>query len=125
MAFARKTLAHYTPKQDGVARTLTDNARYNRNELLTTWAAGQRIEFVYLPTYSPNLNLIERLWHFMRVKILNSTYYEKHAEFRAASVTFLEDIKQYKKELRSLLTLNFRTVGGTSVHLSQTTQLPV
>ena len=98
-----------------------DNARYNRNELLTNWAARQRIEFVYLPTYSPNLNLIERLWRFMRIKILNSTYYGKHAEFRAAIIAFLEEIKQYKEELRSLLTLNFRTVEGTSVHLSQTT----
>ena len=53
---------------------------------------------------------------------MNSTYYEKHAEFRAAAiVTLLEEIKQYEEELRSLLTLNFRTVGGTSVHLSQTT----
>ena len=88
-----------------------DNARYNRNELLISWAAKQRIEFVYLPTYSPNLNLIERLWHFMRVKILNSTYCEKHTEFRTAIVTFLQQIKQYKEELHSLLTLNFRTVG--------------
>ena len=54
-----------------------DNARYNRNELLISWAAKQRIAFVYLPTYLPNLDLIERLWHFTRVKILNSTYYEK------------------------------------------------
>ncbi|WP_197494058.1 SMI1/KNR4 family protein [Lewinella sp. 4G2] len=79
-----------------------------------------RIDFVYLPTYSPNLNLIERLWHFMRVKILNSTYYEKSSEFKSAIVSFLGGIKLYKEELRSLLTLNFRTVGGTSVHLSQT-----
>ncbi|OAV43234.1 IS630 family transposase [Lewinella sp. 4G2] len=99
---------------------ICDNARYNRNKMLTEWADGQRIEFVYLPTYSPNLNLIERLWHFMRVKVLNSTYYEKSSEFEAAIVSFLGGIKLYKEELRSLLTLNFRTVGGTSVHLSQT-----
>lgn len=100
---------------------ICDNARYNRNALLADWAARQRIEFVYLPTYSPNLNLIERLWHFMRLKILNSTYYEKHDEFKAAILSFLNGIKGYKEELRSLLTMNFRTVGRTSVHLSQTT----
>jgi len=100
---------------------ICDNARYNRNNMLTEWAKGQRIEFIYLPTYSPNLNLIERLWHFMRVKILNSTYYEKHDEFKLAIISFLGDIKQYKAELRSLLTMNYRTVNGVSVHLSQTT----
>lgn len=100
---------------------ICDNARYNRNKILTQWAKERRIEFVYLPTYSPNLNLIERLWHFMRVKILNSTYYEKHNEFKSAILSFLRDIKQYKSELRSLLTMNYRTVNGVSVHLSQTT----
>lgn len=100
---------------------ICDNARYNRNKMLTEWAKEQRIEFVYLPTYSPNLNLIERLWHFMRVKILNSTYYEKHDQFKSAILSFLGDIKQYKSELRSLLTMNYRTVDGVSVHLSQTT----
>lgn len=100
---------------------ICDNARYNRNKMLTDWAEGQRIVFVYLPTYSPNLNLIERLWHFMRVKILNSTYYEKHHEFKSAILSFLEEIKQYKTELRSLLTMNYRTVNGLSVHFSQTT----
>ena len=100
---------------------ICDNARYNRNKMLTEWAKEQRIEFVYLPTYSPNLNLIERLWHFMRVKILNSIYYEKHDEFKSAILSFLGDIKQYKSELRSLLTMNYRTVDGVSVHLSQTT----
>jgi len=100
---------------------ICDNARYNRNKMLTQWADEQRIEFVYLPTYSPNLNLIERLWHFMRVKILNSTYYEKHDEFKAAILSFLGNIKQYKSELRSLLAMNFRTVAGQSMYLSQTT----
>ena len=57
---------------------------------------------------------------FMRVKMLNSTYYEKSSEFESAIVSFLSGIKLYKEELRSLLTLNFRTVGGTSVQLSQT-----
>ena len=100
---------------------ICDNAGYNRNTMLSAWTAKQRIELVYLPTYSPNLNLIERLWHFMRLKIINSTYYPRHPDFRAAIDTFLQSAKKYKTELRSLLTLNFRTVGGRSYHLSQTT----
>lgn len=99
---------------------ICDNARYNRNKMLQNWAADQRIEFIFLPAYSPNLNLIERMWHFMRVKIINSIYYEKYEDFRIGIIQFLSEIKKFKVELRSLLTLNFRTVEGTSVH-AQTT----
>ena len=95
---------------------ICDNARYNRNKMLQQWAAGQRIEFVFLPPYSPNLNLIERLWKFMRKKAISSIYYDTYSKFKQGIIDFLENIKSYKSELRRLLTLNFRSVGGTSVH---------
>lgn len=98
---------------------ICDNARYNRNKELQLWAINQRIEFVFLPTYSPNLNLIERLWRFLNKKILNSQYFEKYEDFKNAIRGFLENLKPYKNELESLLTLNFRTVEGTSIY-SQT-----
>lgn len=96
---------------------LCDNARYNRNTMLKEWADKQRIEFVYLPGYSPNLNLIERLWRLLRKKVINSTYYDTYDKFKKGILDFLENIKSCKTELRSLMTLNFRTVDGTSVHL--------
>jgi transposase len=95
---------------------ICDNARYNRNRMLQEWAINQRIEFIFLPPYSPNLNLIERLWLLMKIKAINSTYYEKHIEFRNGIVDFLSNTKKYKTEIRSMLTLNFRTVEGTSVY---------
>lgn len=100
---------------------ICDNARYNRCAWLQEWAGGQRIEFVFLPAYSPNLNLSERLWRLLRKKAINSIYYDTYAKFRDGIVHFLENIKEHKEEVRSLLTLNFRTVGNTSVYLSQTT----
>jgi transposase len=99
---------------------ICDNARYNRNKMLQQWAAGQRIEFIFLPAYSPNLNVIERLWRLMRKEIIDSIYYDCYAKFRQGIIDFLDDTKAYKSELRSLLTLNFRTVDGTSVY-AQTT----
>ncbi|WP_434062172.1 transposase [Candidatus Rhabdochlamydia oedothoracis] len=33
-----------------------------------------------MPPYSPDLNLIERLWRFMNKKVLNNRYYEKFLE---------------------------------------------
>lgn len=95
---------------------ICDNARYNRNKMLQDWAKNQRIEFIYLPPYSPNLNLIERLWKLMKSKAINSTYYEKYEEFRNGIMNFLSNSKKYKSEIRNLLTLNFRTVDGTSVY---------
>jgi transposase len=99
---------------------ICDNARYNRNRMLQDWAAGQRIEFKFLPPYSPNLNLIERLWRFLRKEVINSIYYDTYSKFRQAIVNFLDHAKDYKHELRRLLALNFRSVGGTSVY-AQTT----
>jgi len=100
---------------------ICDNARYNRCSWLQQWAAGQRIEFVFLPAYSPNLNLSERLWRLVRKKVINSIYYDTFSKFRHSILHFLENFKEHKEEARRLLTLNFRTVGNTSVYLSQTT----
>ena len=99
---------------------ICDNARYNRCKWLQEWAADQRIEFVFLPAYSPNLNLIERLWRLLRKEAINSIFYETYDQFRAGVIGFLNNAKAYKKEIRSLLTLNFRTVGGTTVYAHTT-----
>jgi len=99
---------------------ICDNARYNRNKMLQSWSQGQRIEFVFLPPYSPNLNLIERLWRLMRKKIINSFYYDNYSKFKNAIISFLDNAKTYKAEIRSLLTLNFKTVNGTSFRAQST-----
>ena len=99
---------------------ICDNARYNKNGMLKEWAKKQRVEFIYLPGYSPNLNLIERLWRLLRKKVINSTYYDTFDKFKKGISNFLENIKSYKPALRTLLTLNFRTVDGTSVYLQTT-----
>ncbi len=99
---------------------ICDNARYYHCSWLQEWAKEQRIEFVFLPSYSPNLNITERLWWLLKKEVINPIYYDTYSKFRDSIIHFLENIKDYKEEVRSLLTLNFRTVGNTSVHLSQT-----
>jgi transposase len=64
-----------------------------------------------LPPYSPNLNLIERLWRFLKKTALYNIYYEKFADFRKAILNFFKNIKRYKAELASLMTLRFHTLG--------------
>jgi len=53
-----------------------DNARYQRCVLVMEKAKSLKIELCFLPSYSPNLNLIERMWKFVKKKCLYSKYYE-------------------------------------------------
>ena len=59
-----------------------DNARYQRCQLVMAQAASLGIELLFLPPYSPNLNLIERLWKFVKKQCLYSKYYDKFDKFK-------------------------------------------
>lgn len=86
-----------------------DNARYQRCALVIEKAKSLKIELCFLPPYSPNLNLIERLWKFVKKKCLYSTYYEKFPAFKAAISKCLEETTTtHKSDLDSLLTLRFQ-----------------
>ena len=61
-----------------------DNARYQRCELVQSLARQLGIHLLFLPSYSPNLNLIERLWRFVRKQSLNSTWFDSFEEFKGA-----------------------------------------
>ena len=91
---------------------ICDNARYYRSKLVSQFLETSKIQLVFLPSYSPNLNLIERLWKFMKKKILYNKYYEKFDTFKEVTLGFFENIQQYKPELDSLLTNNFRLLSA-------------
>lgn len=87
-----------------------DNARYQRCALVTELALKLKIELLFLPSYSPNLNLIERLWKWVRKDCLNSKYYERFDEFKTSLNHSLEKVSsgEIKKEMDTLLALNFQ-----------------
>lgn len=86
-----------------------DNARYQRCTLVMEAAKRLNIELCFLPSYSPNLNLIERVWKFVKKKNLYSRYYEKFPAFKEAISKRLEEtMTTNKSELDSLLTLRFQ-----------------
>lgn len=88
-----------------------DNARYQHCEIVKKVAAQLNIQLVFLPPYSPNLNLIERLWKFVKKKTLYGQFYENAKDFHAAIHESIKKIQNqdYILELESLLTLKFQT----------------
>jgi len=86
-----------------------DNARYQKCALVMSLAAELKIDLLFLPPYSPNLNIIERLWKFVKKKSLNSRYYETFGEFQKAISGALHKCgDEWKDELKTLLVLNFQ-----------------
>lgn len=86
-----------------------DNARYQHCAAVIKAAESFGIRLLFLPPYSPNLNVIERLWKFTKKQILYARYYDKPKAFHQAIETFFKNInKKHKKELASLLTLKFQ-----------------
>jgi transposase len=93
-----------------------DNASYQRCHLVTTRALELGIDLEFLPPYSPNLNLIERLWKFVKKTCLYSKYYATFSAFQCAiSFCLAEAHMFHKAELDSLLTLNFQTFGNLKI----------
>jgi transposase len=98
-------------RSGGLPVTLVlDNALYQRCEPVKRLAQDLRIELLYLPAYSPNLNLIERLWKFVKKQCLSCRYYEDFSRFKAAVVRCLEGVEgEHKAAIASLLSLDFQT----------------
>ena len=93
-----------------------DNARYQRCLLVLDVAAALEIELLFLPPYSPNLNLIERLWKFVKKECLATQYYASFDTFKAAITTCLAHTHDtHKDKLATLLTLNFQTFDNVTL----------
>ncbi len=82
-----------------------DNARYQKCRIVMDLAEKLDIELLFLPPYSPNLNLIERLWKFVKKECLYSIYYENFDVFKKAiSNCLLQTHSTHKEKLDSLET---------------------
>ena len=93
---------------------ILDNARYQRCALVQAVAEALGIELLFLPSYSPNLNLIERLWRFVKKQCLYSKYYPDSTSFQQAILTCIQHAPT-QGELNRLLTLRFQTFQEVSV----------
>jgi len=95
----------------GMIYIILDNARYYRSKVVKEFLChNPRIQLLFLPPYSPNLNVIERLWKFFKKKTLYNTYYEQFSHFRRSCLNFFKNIEIYNAELRTLMTDNFQVI---------------
>ena len=93
-----------------------DNARYQRCRLVQDLAKTLGIELLFLPSYSPNLNLIERLWKFVKKEVLNSRHHQDFKRFQAAIDGCLADLPtKHREKLATLLAHNFQLWDNVSL----------
>jgi transposase len=87
-----------------------DNARYYSKPCVKQWLATHRqFRLVFLPAYSPNLNLIERLWKFLRKKAFQR-WHKTFEELQGAVAGVLDRLGDYRDELSTLMTERFAIV---------------
>jgi transposase len=100
----------------GPVTLVLDNARYQRNAVVMALAEELKLTLLFLPSYSPNLNLIERLWRFTKRRACYGKYHANFADFKAAVQAVLDQVStQYAGELASLMTLNFQEFEDVSL----------
>jgi transposase len=100
----------------GPITLVLDNARYQHNAAVKALAAQLGIALLFLPSYSPNLNLIERLWKFIKRRALYGRYHPTFADFQAAIQEMIDGLPtRHAEQLKTLMTLNFRLFKDVSL----------
>jgi len=116
ISFLQKIEAFYPEKRK--IHVFCDNAPYYKNKAVTEYLKSSKVELHFLPPYSPNLNPIERLWKWMKERIVYNTYYEHFEDFKSAILGFFSMLSTLDPEsilgkcLRSRIRDKFRPIGA-------------
>ena len=82
---------------------IADNAKYHYSKRVQEALKDHpKVRFVFLPSYSPNLNLIERLWGFFKKHVLHNQYHKDIRSFRRSCIEFFRNIDQHREKIISL-----------------------
>lgn len=94
-----------------------DNALYQHCRFIEQLTVALNITLLFLPPYSPNLNIIERLWKFVKKKVLYSKYYADFDKFQQAILICLQDCNtSYQPQLKTLLTCKFQRFDNQTIY---------
>jgi len=88
-------------KTTGTIYLFSDNARYYKSILLRETLEKEkysRIKLDFLPSYSPNLNPIERVWKFFKKEVLEHKFYKTFKEFETQICDFFKNKLNFVKE---------------------------
>jgi transposase len=116
ISFFRKIEDAY-PKKTKI-HIFCDNAGYYRNKAVTEYLKTSKIKLHFLPPYSPNLNPIERLWKWMKERVIYNTYYREFEDFKLAVFGFFATISMLPadsvlgQDFRSRVRDKFRPIGA-------------
>jgi transposase len=98
----------------GKITLVLDNAQYHKTVYVEKAANKLGINLLFLPVASPNLNIIERLWKFIKKSYVANTVFSSLNELEKHLKKSLSKLKyKHKNKLRSLLTTNFQYFDGT------------
>ena len=98
-------------QKQGKIYIVLDNARYYHSQIVKDFLKeNPRIILKFLPPYSPNLNIIERLWKILKKKVVYNKFYLKFDQFRENVIDFLENEIWKEKEFENILTDNFQII---------------
>jgi len=86
---------------------ILDNAKYHYSKSVRDFLEETKIKLVFLPSYSPNLNLIERIWKFFKKKVLYNKYHKNIDAFRKACIDFFRNFDSYHDEIDNLMSGDF------------------
>jgi transposase len=98
LAFLQKVLTAYPT---GKLVLVLDNARIHHAKLLRPFLEEQksRLDFVFLPPYSPQLNLVEGLWKWLKSSVINNVFYSTVAEIRLRVGQFMHEIMKHPRTI--------------------------
>ena len=98
-------------QEEGKIHIILDNAKYYHAVLVKGFLDNNpRIILHFLPPYSPNLNIIERLWHILKKEVVYNKFYQVFEDFKNAVNNFFENKVWLEKEFENILTDNFQII---------------
>jgi len=93
LAFLKKLLVRYKGEKIVV---ILDNASIHHGKILQPFLEENKklLTLVFLPPYSPQLNLIEGLWGWLKRDVINNVFFKNVTQIASAVKEFIDQINK-------------------------------